>query len=91
MSKPFALNSKDFIKGIVTAVYAGAALGAFAVLQGIFGAPGFDLFTLDWGVVMHNAVNAAAVGAEAGFSGYVIKNFFSDQDGKALTPMGSIG
>ena len=90
-SKPFSWNSSDFAKGIVTAVYAGAALGVFAVLQGVFGAPGFDVFTLDWAAVGRNAINAAIVGAEAGFSGYMIKNFFSDRDGKALTPMGAIG
>ena len=87
----FKLNLGDFGKGVVTAVYAGAALAILSVLQGVFGAPGFDVFSVDWVAAGHAALNAAIVGAQAGFTGYIIKNFFSDEEGKAVTPLGRIG
>lgn len=84
----FSINLKDVGKGLATAVFAGAALAVFAVLQGVFNSPGFDLFSIDWISVAHSALNAAVIGAEGGFTGYIMKNFFSDQDGKVFGKIG---
>lgn len=84
----FSINVNDVVKGGVTAVLAGLALAVFSVLNGVFQAPGFDVFSVNWVAVGHAAVNAAIVGAQAGFSGYVMKNYLSDSQGKVLGKMG---
>jgi hypothetical protein len=70
------LNSRDFVKGLATAVIA----GVFIAVVGVFSQPNFDLFTVDWVAVGHLAANAAV----SAFIGYIGKNLLSDSDGKFL-------
>lgn len=84
----FTLNSSDFIKGVTTAVLAGLVLAVGTVLHGVIIAPGFDIFSIDWSSVLHDMVNAAIVGAEGGFAGYIAKNFLSDENGAVLGAFG---
>lgn len=84
----FRLNGSDLVKGGVTAVCAGAVLAVLSVLSAVFGAPDFDVFLIDWALVGRQALNAAIVGAQGGFSGYIVKNFLSDKDGKVLGAIG---
>lgn len=70
------LNTNDFIKGAVTAVFAGVI---FAV-AGVVSANGFDVFTADWGAIGQLALNAAI----AAFVGYLGKKFVTDDQGKVF-------
>lgn len=76
MSGMFKLNFKDFARGVITAV--GAAL--LMTLYNIFNQEGFDVLSVDWGIVGNQAMNAAV----AAFMGYLFKNGLSDTDGKFL-------
>ena len=44
MSKLFSVDSGDWGRGLVTAVFG----GVWAAIAGIIGAVGFDLFSADW-------------------------------------------
>lgn len=72
----FKLDSSDAVKGIITAIIAGVV----ASLYGVVTTPSFDLFTADWGAILHMAVN----GAFAAFFGYVGKNLLTDGNGKFM-------
>lgn len=74
------LASGDFIRGAVTAALAGVLLAVGTVISGLFGT-GFDAWAVDWGMVFHNTVNAALIGAEGGFAGYIGKNLMTNQNG----------
>ncbi len=80
-SKIFRLNLSDLWKGLVSAVLGGAVLAGLAVVQGVFSAPDFNVLTVDWAGVGIHALNAAIVGAEGAFTGYLAKNLFSDSKG----------
>lgn len=86
-AKLFRLGSNDLVKGLITAVLAGVGLAIASVIQGVF-TPGFDAFSTDWVLVLHNVVNAAITGAEAGFVGYIGKNFFTDSNGAIFGVIG---
>lgn len=86
----YRLGSSDFIKGLLTAVVAGAAVAVGTVINSTFSAPGFDVFSVDWGAVAHSAINTAIIGAEAGFSGYLVKNLFTDENGN-IPVLGKFG
>lgn len=89
-SSLYRLGSSDFIKGLFTAVVAGAIVAAGTVINSTFSAPGFDVFSVDWGSVGHAVVNNAIIGAEGGFSAYLIKNFFTDANGN-IPVLGKFG
>lgn len=72
----FTLNYKDFAKGLALAVIA-VVLGA--VQQGL-SAHGFDFASYDWSGIIKLAV-------EAGLS-YLIKNYFSNQNGQVFGRIG---
>lgn len=79
----YSLNLQDLGRGLVTAVAGGVALAVLAVLGNVFGA-GFDAWSVDWVKVFHDVINAAVMGAEGGFVGYLSKNFFTASNGKVF-------
>lgn len=79
-SSMFTINVKDVVKGLVVAVLTGVALPVLAIFQ----TPGFDIATTNWHAVLVLAEN----GALAGFAGYIIKNFFSNNQGQVLGKIG---
>lgn len=78
----FRLNLTDLVKGLVSAVGAAAVLAGWQVVGAVIGAPDFNAFSVDWVLVGQNAINAAIIGAQGGFSGYLAKNFFTNSEGK---------
>lgn len=70
----FRLNSGDFIRGLVVAVFSGIALPILAMLQ----TPGFDFSTVNWDAVLILAVN----GGIAGLAAYLSKNLLTADNGK---------
>lgn len=76
----FKLDLNDFLKGLVVAVLSGCALPILAILQ----TPNFDIHTVSWHAVWVLAEN----GAVAGFASYIIKNFFSNDQGQVLGRVG---
>ena len=74
MSNLYNLDKNDFIRGLITAVFAGIvwSIGS-AVNQA-----GFDVFSANWGMILGSAFNAGI----AAFMGYLSKNFLTGEDGK---------
>src|SRR5438046_26754 len=70
----FSLNSNDYVKGLITAIFSGIKM----VVIGIISAVGFDIFTADWKKI----VSLAVAGAITGGIGYLQKNLLTDQNGK---------
>ncbi len=68
----------DTAKGLVSAVFAGAAMAVIGVFQGVFNVDTFDLWSIDWVAVAKQAANAGVLGAQGGFTGYIGTKFFSD-------------
>lgn len=75
-SKIFNLNLKDVAKGLAVAVITAVVVYLGDVLQ----APGFDFATFDWGSILN-------IGLSAGLA-YLVKNFFSTNEGKFLGMIG---
>lgn len=84
----YSLKAVDFVKGVITAVFAGVVLAILAVMHGVVTADNFDVFSIDWGMLIHNMINTAIIGAEGGFAGYISKNFFTDKNGAFLGRFG---
>lgn len=77
MNSPiFKINSKELINGAVNAVIAAIVVGFY----GIVTTAGFDLFTADWGGILHNVINWAF----AGFIGSFGKSFLTNSEGRIL-------
>lgn len=72
MSELFKLNSNDFVKGAVTAVFTAVVAVVFSATQQY----GFDISNIDW----HAVINAAVYG----FIGYIGKNLATDSNGAIL-------
>lgn len=75
------LNLNDLLRGAVSAVGAAVFFGFIGVLQGVFGAPDFNLFAVQWGVVLMTAVNTAVQAAYTAFVGYISKSLLTDSEG----------
>lgn len=76
ISKLYSINLKDVTKGLLVAVLIGILQPVLIILK----SPGFDFATANWSVIFEVATN----GAIAGFASYLMKNFFSDEEGKVL-------
>ncbi len=70
----FSLNWGDFVKGLVTAIIS----AVIVTLYGVISVSGFDFFSADWNVILHNVVNVGVVT----FVSYMVKNFVTDNQGK---------
>lgn len=79
-TKLFSIDIKDVTKALVMAVLSGAVLPVSAIIQ----TPGFDFATANWDAIFSLAIN----GAVAGFVSYLVKNFFSDEQGKVFGHIG---
>lgn len=76
MSKLFTLEQQDFIKGLITAIFASALTVLFTLVQ----QPEFSLFSTDWVMVGGNIVNVCSIT----FISYLAKNFLTDSNGDFL-------
>lgn len=76
----FKLAHSDLVKGSVVAILAGAILPILAIFQ----SEGFTVATANWSAIGVLAAN----GAIAGFAAYLVKNFFSTNDGAVLGAIG---
>ena len=72
MSALFKLNSKDFIKGLVVAVFSAIVTWLATVVN----VPGFDLASLDWQEIVKIAVIAGV--------SYLSKNLLTDDRGQLV-------
>ena len=82
-SKLFTINFKDVSKALIMAILSGALLPVMAVIQ----TPEFDITRINWSMIGMLALN----GAFLGFVSYLTKNFFSNEKGQIVTPLGKIG
>lgn len=70
----FTLDWKSVARGLIIAVLSGIALPVLAAIQ----TPGFDISTINWHGVWILALN----GGLAGGAAYIVKSFFSDNQGQ---------
>lgn len=84
MSELFTLKSNDWVKGLITAVLGSVIVAVTTAFGAIVTQPGFDVFTVDWGDVLHNMINLMIVGGYAAITGYLGKNFLTDSKGDVL-------
>lgn len=80
MNGLFTLGWNDVTKGLVMAILTGLILPIAAAVQ----SPGFSLETANWYAILILAANGAIVG----FVGYMMKNFFSTNDGALFGKIG---
>ncbi len=72
----YSINTNDVLKGLVVA----GLTGSFLAVLGTVGAQNFDVFSADWVAIGKLAVN----GAFGALIGYLVKNFFTDSNGKLM-------
>ena len=80
MSNTFKLNTNDFVKGAVTAVFA----GVITVLYSLVSQPDFNVFDANWAVIVNDVIKVSMTTILA----YLMKNFISSSDGKVLGEIG---
>lgn len=76
----FSINGKDVLKGLAMAALSGAILPVSLILQ----EPSFTVANANWALIGNLALN----GAITGFFAYIVKNFFSDSEGKLFGKIG---
>ena len=76
MSTLFTLERKDFVKGLITTLFASALTVIYTATQ----QPDFNLFALDWVQVGSNITNVCSIT----FISYLAKNFLTDSNGDFL-------
>lgn len=79
-SNIFRLDWKDVAKGAIMALLGGVALPVLAAIQ----TPGFDIFQANWNSILVLAAN----GGVAAFAAYILKNLFSDDQGRVFGKIG---
>lgn len=62
------------------ALCAPVAVAIFGVLGAVINAPGFDAFSVDWGLVFHNLTNTFIVASYGAGAGYILKNLLTDKN-----------
>lgn len=78
MNSPFfRLHTNDFIRGAITAVFAGVV----TALYGAMSQTGFDIFSADWGLIINDVANVST----AAFVGYLFKNLSTNSNGQLFT------
>lgn len=82
-SEIFSLTKSDAVRSAISAIFAAVVIAVYGVVT----QSGFDLFTADWGMIGHMAINAAF----AAFVGDLGRRFMSDGNGTLHTPLGAIG
>lgn len=76
----FGLTSNDLIKSAVSAVFAAVVVA----LAGIVAAPGFDVFAMDWNMVLKLVVNVSI----STLIGDIGRRFMTDSQGKLFGVVG---
>jgi len=80
MSKILTLDWNDIAKSLIMVLLGGFALPLLAAIQ----TPGFDVFTANWGQILTLAIN----GGIASGAAYLLKNLFSDSEGRVFGRIG---
>lgn len=75
------LSDGDFIRGALLALLGGVVVAVGTVLHGVITEPGFNVFMIEWGILLANLINNAIIGAEAAFTSYIIKNLMTNENG----------
>lgn len=70
----YRLGQNDFVKGIVTAVFA----AAITTIYGFVSQDGFDVFAAEWGVIFGDVVQVSV----STMAAYLMKNFVTDENGR---------
>lgn len=76
----FSLNLKDVAKSLVTAFFTGVVVS----IAGVVSTSGFDVFAAPWVSIFHVSLSAGVATA----LGYLIKNYFSNAQGKVFGKIG---
>lgn len=77
MSEIFLLGRHDYIKGLITTVFA----ASLTVLVTITQQPDFSVFTTDWAMVFGNVLNVSVITLVS----YLMKNALTNSEGNFYT------
>jgi len=77
----FKLGSSDVVKALAMAVISGAVFPIIAAVQ----TPNFSITNVNWDGVLVLAINGAIIGGVS----YLVKNFFSTNNGAVLGAFGA--
>lgn len=80
MTPMFTISLGDVWRAAVMAVLAPVAVAIFGVLGAVIQAPGFDVFTVDWGTLFRELTNTFIVAAYSSGSAYILKNLLTDKN-----------
>lgn len=78
------LNLQDFVRGAGNAVVGAFLFAGLQVMQGVFGAPDFNVLAVDWGATLLLAFNSGVTAAYTVFLSYVAAKFTQNKDGEFL-------
>ena len=81
MSEIYRLKLNEIVKSLVSAVFAAALIGFWGVLNGVVGAPDFNLLAVDWPTTLSAALNAAWIAGYSAFTGAIANYFTRDKNG----------
>lgn len=76
--KMLKLSLGDIWRGLVIAVLAPVAVAVFGILGAIINAPDFDVFKVEWLVLLKDLTNAMIVASYSAGSAYLLKNLLTD-------------
>lgn len=79
-SKMFAWTKNDLVRSVTTSLF----VAIIAVLYGITAQANFDVFTADWGLILHTVINSVFIT----FIGRMGEKFVTDQNGKVFGHIG---
>lgn len=77
----FKISLGDVGRGLIVAIAAPLFVTVSAVLGAVINAPGFDAWAVDYHMLFHSLVNTSVVASYGGFTGYIVKNFFTSSQG----------
>ena len=80
----FSLTKKDWLRGLVVAVYAPLIVAVTAALGAVIFAPNFDYSLVDWSALLHNLINISIIVSYGAFMAYMSKNFTTNNEGTTL-------
>ena len=74
MSEFFDLNKSDFVKGMITTVFASILTVVYTVVN----QPDFDVFVINWHYVIGNVLNVGTITMVS----YLMKNLLTNAEGQ---------
>jgi hypothetical protein len=76
----FKISLGDLWRGAVVAVLGPVVVAVISVVGAVINAPGFDVFSVDYMLLLRDLTNTLIVVGFGSGSGYILKNLLTDKD-----------